>query len=598
MSDEPEDLVAGEPNRGFTVRAVVTGAVLGSLLSICNVYLGLKIGWGMNMSITAALGAFAIWKLVSALSRRPSMAIGENNISQTGASAAAAISSAGLVAPIPAWTIITGETLSYPMLTGWVMSVGLVGVVVGATVYRQLITVDKLPFPGGLATGQTLKEMYAHGSEALARAKKLLAGMAAGAVSKLSGIFFALHPIGLPFAIPAATGAAVKSYTANNLTLALDPSALMVAVGGIIGMRACMSMLFGGLVAWGLLLPWALDMGWAEAGAPDKSWFSNGVKWLLWPGVAMMVCGSLTSFAFSWRSIVAALKPAAAGAAAIVDPGAIPRKALLVAGLAVLVFSSFFQIYLFDIKPWLAVFAVLFSFVMALVAGRVTGETNVTPVGAMGKVTQLTFGILDPANVASNLMAANVTGGAASQCGDLLHDLKTGSMLGSWPKHQAVSQAVGVFAGAIVGCAAYMVLIPDPKGMLLTDEWAAPAVATWMAVAEVFAKGIDAMPPGTQPAMLAGAIVGVVGTILEKTLPKNVVRYMPSTVSVGLAFTLQVYTAISFAIGAILMELLRKVAPEWTNRFGIAVCAGVIAGESLIGAGDALIKTFTSMFGS
>jgi uncharacterized oligopeptide transporter (OPT) family protein len=143
-----------------------------------------------------------------------------------------------------------------------------------------------------------------------------------------------------------------------------------------------------------------------------------------------------------------------------------------------------------------------------------------------------------------------------------------------------------------------MVLIPDPKGMLLTDEWAAPAVATWMAVAEVFAKGIDAMPPGTQPAMLAGAIVGVVGTILEKTLPKNVVRYMPSTVSVGLAFTLQVYTAISFAIGAILMELLRKVAPEWTNRFGIAVCAGVIAGESLIGAGDALIKTFTSMFGS
>jgi putative OPT family oligopeptide transporter len=597
LSEEPEDLVAGEPNRGFTVRAVVTGALLGSLLSICNVYLGLKIGWGMNMSITAALGAFAIWKVVSAISRGRGMGIGENNISQTGASAAAAISSAGLVAPIPAWTIITGQTLSYPMLMGWVLSVGLVGVVVGATVYHQLIKVDKLPFPGGLATGQTLKEMYAHGSEALARAKKLLAGMVAGAVSKLSGIFFALHPVGLPFAIPAATGAAVKSYTANNLTLALDPSALMVAVGGIIGMRACMSMLFGGVVAWGLLLPWALDMGWAEAGAPDKSWFSNGVKWLLWPGVAMMVCGSITSFAFSWRSILAALTPAAAGAPTVVDPGAIPRNALLGVGLAVLVFSSFFQIYLFDIKPWLAVLAVLLSFVMALVAGRVTGETNVTPVGAMGKVTQLTFGILDPSNVSSNLMAANVTGGAASQCGDLLHDLKTGSMLGSWPKHQAVSQAVGVVAGAIVGCAAYMILIPDPKGMLLTDEWAAPAVATWKAVAEVFANGVSAMPPGTQPAMLAGAIVGVVGTILEKTLPKNVVRYMPSTVSVGLAFTLQVYTAISFAIGAILMELLRKVAPEWTNRFGIAVCAGVIAGESLVGAGDALIKTFTSMFG-
>ena len=33
----------------------------------------------------------------------------------------------------------------------------------------------------------------------------------------------------------------------------------------------------------------------------------------------------------------------------------------------------------------------------------------------MGKVTQLAFGIISPGNVASNLMAANVTGGAASQ---------------------------------------------------------------------------------------------------------------------------------------------------------------------------------------
>ena len=58
----------------------------------------------------------------------------------------------------------------------------------------------------------------------------------------------------------------------------------------------------------------------------------------------------------------------------------------------------------------------------------------------MGKVTQLIFGVLSPENVAGNLMAANVTGGAGSQCGDMLHDLKTGLLIGASPRQQALSQ--------------------------------------------------------------------------------------------------------------------------------------------------------------
>jgi putative OPT family oligopeptide transporter len=589
----PVDLVAGEPNRGFTLRAVATGAVLGSMLSICNIYLGLKIGWGMNMSITAVLMAYGIWKGAAALrwSSR-SMGIGENNISQTGASAAAAIASSGLVAPIPAWTLLTGDSLPYPLLVLWVGAVGLVGVLAGIALRRQLIEVDQLPFPGGIATGQTLKEMYAQGRDAAQRVRMLLGGIGVGIVSKTTNIVAKLHAIGLPVSIPAkgATAAAgVSSYSGLNLTIALEPSVLMVAVGALIGPRACFSMLAGGLLAWGVLFPWALDQGWATPGAQDAGWFTQGVKWLLWPGVAMMVTASLTSFAFSWRSVVAGLR-SVAGAGAEEDPRDVPRKNYMMAFAAVLVASVAIQWALFDIPLWLATIGVLLSFLMAVVAGRVSGETNVTPVGAMGKVTQLTFGVLDPSNVSSNLMAANVTGGAASQCGDLLHDLKTGQMLGSWPRHQAVSQAVGVVAGAIVGSAAYMILIPDPKGMLLTDEWAAPAVATWKAVAEVFAQGIGAMPPGSVPAMGIAAAVGLVGAVLEKTLPKHIVKWMPSPVSVGLAFTLQVYTALAFAVGAVIAMVLERVAPDWQKRFLLVLAAGIIAGESLAGVADAFWK--------
>lgn len=593
MSEQSLDPLAAEPQRGFTWRAMITGGVLGGVLSVCNVYLGLKIGWGMNMSITAALLAFGLWKGVAAVrGGRGAMGLGENTISQTGASAAASISSAGLVAPIPAWTMLTGEVLPFHWLVIWVLIVSLLGILVGVSVRRQLIEVDELPFPGGLATGQTLQEMYASGKEAVQRVRMLLGGMAAGAASKIVGSVAGLKVVGLPFSIPA-KGAAGGSYSGLNLTMGLDPGLLMVAVGAIIGPRACFSMLAGGLIAWGGLLPYALDQGWAQPGPPDKPWFSQGVGWLLWPGVSMMVAGSLTSFAFSWRSVVAALQGArGAEGPQEQDPRDVPRSTFLVALAAVGVAAVLVQWWLFEIRLWLATVGVGLSFAMAIVAGRVSGETGVTPVGAMGKVTQLTFGVLDPSNISSNLMAANVTGGSASQCGDLLHDMKTGSMVGAWPRHQAASQAVGVVAGAVVGSAAYVVLIPDPANMLMTEEWAAPAVATWKAVAEVFAQGIEAMPPGSHVAMVIAGVLGILGAIADRMLPAHVVRWTPSMVAVGLAFTIQVWVSISFAIGAVVAMAAQRVNPGWSQRFLIVLAAGVIAGETLAGVGDALWMMF------
>ena len=88
----------------LTLRAVITGMILGGVLSLCNVYTGLKIGWGFNMSITAALLSFGFYKMLETTLKAREWGMLENNINQTAASSAASISSAGLVAPIPAWT--------------------------------------------------------------------------------------------------------------------------------------------------------------------------------------------------------------------------------------------------------------------------------------------------------------------------------------------------------------------------------------------------------------------------------------------------------------------------------------------------------------
>jgi uncharacterized oligopeptide transporter (OPT) family protein len=90
----------------------------------------------------------------------------------------------------------------------------------------------------------------------------------------------------------------------------------------------------------------------------------------------------------------------------------------------------------FGMPVWQSVIAVALSFLLALVACRVTGETDTTPVGAMGKVTQLAFGAMSPGNVNINLMSADITAGAATSAADLLTDLKSGYLLGANPRQQ------------------------------------------------------------------------------------------------------------------------------------------------------------------
>ena len=181
MADLEASAPASADVAQLTLRAVASGMVLGAVLSLCNIYSGLKIGWGTNMSITAALLGYAFWQLGQRLGKTSPFGIMENTVSQTAASAGASISSAGLVAPIPALTMLTGQTLAWQWLSVWVFSVACVGIVVGVGLRRQMLLVDKLPFPFGIATAETLKEMYARGAEAMARVRALLlaGGMAA-----------------------------------------------------------------------------------------------------------------------------------------------------------------------------------------------------------------------------------------------------------------------------------------------------------------------------------------------------------------------------------------------------------------------------------
>jgi uncharacterized oligopeptide transporter (OPT) family protein len=203
----------------------------------------------------------------------------------------------------------------------------------------------------------------------------------------------------------------------------------------------------------------------------------------------------------------------------------------------------------------------------------------------MGKVTQLAMGALLPGNVAANLMTANVTGGAASQCADLMNDLKTGAELGAPPRTQFLAQLSGALAGALIGSAMYLVMIPDPATQLLTPEWPAPAVLAWKTVAEVFRVGLEALPAGTPAAIGLAAASGVALAIAEAKGPQRIRAWVPSPAAVGLTFVVPANQGVSLVVGGLVGLCVARFAPTWHGRFWIVVCAGLIAGEGLTGAG-------------
>jgi uncharacterized oligopeptide transporter (OPT) family protein len=235
----------------------------------------------------------------------------------------------------------------------------------------------------------------------------------------------------------------------------------------------------------------------------------------------------------------------------------------------------------FDMPVWQSAIAVALSFLLALVACRVTGETDTTPVGAMGKVTQLAFGALSPGNVNVNLMSANITAGAATSAADLLTDLKSGYLLGANPRQQFLAQFSGIFVGTVVSVLTFAVLVPDAQ-VLGTDQFPAPAAQTWAAVAIALGRSLSSLESVKLWLIFAGSVVGVLLTLAPVLLPKYR-EYLPSASAFGLAWVFPWYYALLFFLGALIALLLERRKPKLAAQFTLPVASGVVAGGSLMG---------------
>jgi uncharacterized oligopeptide transporter (OPT) family protein len=234
----------------------------------------------------------------------------------------------------------------------------------------------------------------------------------------------------------------------------------------------------------------------------------------------------------------------------------------------------------FDMPYWESAVAVILSFFLALVACRVTGETDTTPVGAMGKVTQLIFGALSPGNMTTNLMSANITAGAATSSADLLTDLKSGYLLGANPRQQFLAQFAGIFVGTVVTVLGFRLMVPDAS-VLGSDQFPAPAAQTWKAVAVALGGGLGSLGPIKIWSIVIGGLVGILLPLIGRLFPRAQ-SWLPSPAGLGLSWTFHWYYSLLFFLGAVLGYAWKRVSARQAEEYTFPVASGIIAGGSLM----------------
>ena len=624
-----ENVYQGDKMKQLTPRALIMGMLLGGFMSVSNIYVGLKAGWGLGVAITSCILAFAIFATLHRVLPKlfPPFSILENNAMQSAASAGGYMTGAGLVNAIPALMMLNPAAVpGMWVLMAWILIISWLGVFLAVPAKRQMINIEQLRFPSGIAAATTMRTLHGTGGAAANRQARSL-GLALLFGSLLTWFrdadakWIKVSEWGRGFGwARVAPGESLPRWLATplswiqyphvpgnwlpmdwrigkyrlqqDLTLSFEGSLLFVAAGAIMGFRQAWSLMLGTVLNYAVLVPIMLSAGVIpETGAGA---FRRISTWSLWIGVPMMVTSGLLLFIVQWKSVVRAFstitamfQPRHADKADPMEQIEVPGS-WFIGGYAVLGAASIWMgHHFFHIHWWMGVLAVLMTFLLVVVASRATGETDITPTGPLSKVTQLTFGALAPGNITTNLMTANITAGACSHAGDLLTDLKSGYLLGAQPRQQFIAQFFGVLAGAVVVVPVFFILVPNAS-VLGTDQWPAPAAQVWRGVAELLAKGVSALHPTARIGLAIGAAVGILIPLLELAFPKQK-KFIPSATGLGLAFTITGYYSVSMFIGALAALMLHKAKPKLAEEYVVPVSSGIIAGESLMGVLIALL---------
>lgn len=587
----------------LTIRSALTGIILGGVLSLTNLYVGIKTGWTLGVGISSVILSFAFFKILSKFNLGSEMGVLENNAMQSIATSAGYMT-APLMSSIPAYMMVTGKVIPMWQTFWWIVILSILGVLFAFPLKKRYINDEQLPFPEGRASGIVLDALHSDdGQSGSFKAKILAFGALLSAFVEVFRSEVVMKLLKVPFLkIPETWDHFIyKIYTPalwntplKDLTIQFDSSIVMVGTGGLLNVKTGASLLLGGFINYFLLAPYLISIG-----VIPQATFKSITMWSLWGGVAMMTTSSLYSFFSKPEVILSAFqKVFNRKKTPATDPLEDIELPLWISIIGIPIVGAI-SVYLghiwFDVHYLLGAIAIPLVFIFTLIAVNSTGLTGITPGSALGKLTQITYSILAPGNVPTNLMTAGITGEVSLNASNLLMDIKPGYMLGGKPRHQAIGHVLGIFAGAMVAVPVFYQIFHGDISLFTSDKLPLPSASVWKAVAEILTKGLSTLHPTTQIAVIIGAVLGIVIEILNKKMKRG---FPLSVVGLGLAFVLRFSDSLSIALGSLLFWVAHKKFKD-PQSFGFktlvanqeTLSAGIIAGGSIIGIILILLET-------
>lgn len=593
----------------LTLRSALTGMGLGGALALTNLYIGAHTGWTLGVGLTSVILSFALFKGLAKTGLTGEMTILENNAMQSIATAAGYMTTP-LYQSLAAYTMVTGIRLPWLTTIAWVLLLSMLGILFAFPMKKRFINDEQLPFPEGKAAGVLLDALHAsEGNEGMRRAKFLGLGAAASGIiellrsEKLMGMLFGGWK-GIPhywddFLYRGSEGPRIAGQLMKNLSIRAETSIIFIGTGALMGIGPGLSMMVGGVLNYFVLAPHMISIGVIVPNASGIVTFKEVTMWGLWGGVACMTTASLYSFFAKPEVIINALRSMMGKGNRREDvlghielPMKLSFVGIPVLGLGMVAMGYF----VFHIQWWLGLIAIPLVFVFSLIAVNSTGITAITPGSALGKLTQVTFGILAPSNMATNLATASITAEVSGNASNLLADIKPGYMLGAKPRQQAIGHLLGAATGLLVVVPLWdIIFVRGDITRYGTEVLPVPSAVVYKGVAELLGKGLEFLHPSARWAVLVGAIVGILMEAFKKVGKRRIAM---SGVSFGLAFILPFTYILMMFVGALVGWAVDKRSSQTAEPNGLAatlaenketICAGIIAGGALTGIAIAIL---------
>ncbi|MFM7050862.1 MAG: OPT/YSL family transporter [Planctomycetota bacterium] len=677
----------------LTLRAALTGFLLGGILSATNLYIGAKTGWTLGVGVTSVILSFVIFRALARTQISKDMTILENNAVQSIATAAGYMTGP-MISALMAYMFVTNETMEWHKMLIWNIVASILGVLVAFPLKRRFINDEQQPFHEGRACAVVLDSLYpaapqggtknmvdgtpvakagaqADGgvgsglfkAKALAWAAAIGAGLQlivatgymaflqvkTGMVKATDGMwkvpdhledwYYALAAKSTWLWTPAINGVKLNQL---GFTLAFDLS--MIGAGGLMGMRIANSVLIGMVANFLFVAPLMVGAGEimprniAEIANPDGTYLYGDAifgrahltnTWCLWWGVSMMVTASMVGLFAKPKMLISAFTGLFAKKSQNEDclrHVELPLKWSFIGIPIVSAVIIYINHEWFGVDWWIGALSIPLIIVLTLIAANATALTGTTPTGSLSKITQFSFGALQPANPATNLMTAGVTTEVAGNASNLLMDIKPGYMLDAKPRQQAIGHCIGIVAGALASTPLFYLLFlwtrkPDVAiEQHITESWAVPGAVQWAAISKVIggmgeggqtvqvgADGISKMwgvlPVSAAWAMLAGAALAF---LFEVWRVRSKGKFPLSAVGIGLGVVLPPESTVMMWTGAALFTFFERKYHHAVGSFAWklwvdskeAVCAGLIAGWAIFGIGDGIIAAVATFPGS